>query len=97
MRGGIEPSAIVKGVSDIAEFLQSDQSKLPNKRGKGRRSAADRDTRDVAELQTMIVELEEEMLQAAEELRFEHAAHLRDDLREARREFEMAKAAGAAV
>jgi excinuclease ABC subunit B len=94
---GIEPSAIVKGVSDIAEFLQSDQSKLPNKRGKSRRSAADRDTKDVAELQTMIVELEEEMLAAAEELRFEHAAHLRDELREARREFEMAKAAGAAV
>ncbi|MBJ7472703.1 MAG: excinuclease ABC subunit UvrB, partial [Solirubrobacteraceae bacterium] len=94
---GIEQQAIVKGVSDIAEFLQSDQSKLPNKRGKSRRSAADRDTKDVVELQQMIVELEEEMAQAAEELRFEHAAHLRDELREARREFEMAKAAGAAV
>ncbi|MEN0012361.1 MAG: excinuclease ABC subunit UvrB [Solirubrobacteraceae bacterium] len=92
---GITPSAIVKGVSDIAEFLESDTgSKLPKK---GRRSAADRDTKDVGELQQMIVELEEEMAQAAEELRFEHAAHLRDELREARREFEMAKAAGAAV
>ncbi len=94
---GIEQQAIVKGVSDIAEFLQSDQSKLPNKRGKSRRSAADRDTKDVGELQTMIVELEEEMLAAAEELRFEHAAHLRDELREARRELDMAKAAGAAA
>ena len=92
---GIEPTAIVKGVSDIAEFLESDSgSKLPKK---GRRSAADRDTKDVKELEQMIVELEEEMAQAAEELRFEHAAHLRDELREARREFEMARAAGAAV
>ncbi len=92
---GIEPTAIVKGVSDIAEFLESDTgSKLPKK---GRRSAADRDTKDVKELEQMIVELEEEMSQAAEELRFEHAAHLRDELREARREFEMARAAGAAV
>lgn len=94
---GTAPSAIIKGVSDIAEFLQSDQSKLPNKRGKSRRSAADRDTKDIGELSDMIIELEEEMLQAAEELRFEHAANLRDELREARREFEMAKAAGAAV
>lgn len=93
---GIEPSAITKGVSDIAEFLQA-ESKVPKKGGKSRRSAADRDTKDIGELQTMIVELEEEMLQAAEELRFEHAANLRDELREARREFEMAKAAGAAV
>lgn len=94
---GTAPSAIIKGVSDIAEFLQSDQSKLPNKRGKSRRSAADRDTKDIGELSDMIIELEEEMLQAAEELRFEHAANLRDELREARREFEMAKAAGAAA
>ena len=92
---GIEPTAIVKGVSDIAEFLESDSgSKLPKK---GRRSAADRDTKDVGELRDMIVELEEEMAAAAEELRFEHAAHLRDELREARRELGMAEAAGAAV
>ncbi|MDO9355265.1 MAG: helicase-related protein, partial [Solirubrobacteraceae bacterium] len=92
---GIEPTAIVKGVSDIAEFLESDSgSKLPKK---GRRSAADRDTKDVGELRDMIVELEEEMAAAAEELRFEHAAHLRDELREARRELSMAEAAGAAA
>lgn len=91
---GITPAAIVKGVSDIAEFLQG-ESKVPKKAS--RRSAADRDTKDVGELQQLIVELEEEMAQAAEELRFEHAAHLRDELREARRELEMARAAGAAV
>jgi excinuclease ABC subunit B len=38
------------------------------------------------ELERMAVELEEEMLAAAEELRFEYAAQLRDELRELRRD-----------
>ena len=37
------------------------------------------------ELEKLAVELEEEMLLAAEELRFEYAARLRDELRELRR------------
>ena len=39
-----------------------------------------------AEIETMVVELEEEMLAAAEELRFEYAAKLRDEIKELRRE-----------
>jgi excinuclease ABC subunit B len=38
------------------------------------------------ELERLIVELEEEMLAAADELRFEYAAQLRDELRELRRD-----------
>jgi excinuclease ABC subunit B len=38
------------------------------------------------ELERMVVELEEEMLAAAEDLRFEYAAQLRDELRELRRD-----------
>ena len=34
----------------------------------------------------MVVELEEEMVAAAEDLRFEYAAQLRDELRELRRD-----------
>ena len=37
------------------------------------------------ELEKLAVELEEEMLLAAEELRFEYAARLRDEMRELRR------------
>ena len=45
----------------------------------------------------MIVELEEEMLAAAEELRFEYAAKLRDEIRELRRDLrELARRRGAA-
>jgi len=39
-----------------------------------------------AEIEKAIVECEEEMLAAAEELRFEYAAKLRDELKELRRE-----------
>jgi excinuclease ABC subunit B len=83
---GITAATIVKGISDIAEFLQTD-SKIP--RGSRRRAAERRaKTKDMGthELERMVVELEEEMSAAAEDLRFEYAAQLRDELRELRRD-----------
>ena len=85
---GITPETIVKGISDIAEFLQQD-SKLP----KGRRSKRTRKTEMSAdEIERLMVELEEEMLAAADELRFEYAARLRDEIRDLRRELDEARA-----
>ena len=49
-----------------------------------------------AELEKTIVELEEEMLVAAEELRFEYAAKLRDEIRDLKRELDVAIADGRA-
>jgi excinuclease ABC subunit B len=46
----------------------------------------------VGELEKTMVQLEEEMLLAAEELRFEYAAKLRDELKELRRELERVQA-----
>ena len=40
------------------------------------------------ELERTIVELEEEMLAAADDLRFEYAARLRDEIRDLRRELQ---------
>ena len=40
----------------------------------------------LSEIEKTIVELEEEMLAAADDLRFEYAARLRDEIRELRRE-----------
>jgi excinuclease ABC subunit B len=85
---GITPASIVKGISDIAEFLQL-ESKVPKKRRRARRG--DREL-SRPELEKTIVELEEEMLAAAEELRFEYAAKLRDEIRDLRRELEVAVA-----
>src|SRR5881227_3075489 len=81
---GITAQTIVKGISDIAEFLQSD-SKVPSQRR--RRKRKDEEL-DVDQLEKLIVELEEEMLAAADELRFEYAARLRDEIRELRRDLQ---------
>jgi excinuclease ABC subunit B len=84
---GITAATIVKGISDIAEFLQSD-SKVP-KKGRSRRNAERRRAKKdlpPTELERMVVELEEEMAVAADDLRFEYAAQLRDELRELRRD-----------
>src|SRR4051812_20600322 len=75
---GITPETIVKGISDISEFLMA-EGKVPNK--KRRRVKRDSDMTP-AQLESTIVELEEEMLAAAEDLRFEYAAKLRDEIRE---------------
>src|ERR1700729_872814 len=87
---GITPETIVKGISDIAEFLQSD-SKVPRSRRRRRRKEG---SMPPAEIERAIVELEEEMLAAAEDLRFEYAAKLRDEIRDLKRELDEAIAAG---
>ncbi|HEY7965600.1 MAG TPA: excinuclease ABC subunit UvrB [Solirubrobacteraceae bacterium] len=79
---GITAASIVKGVSDISDFLTS-ESKVPKRRR--RVSARRSEELEPHELEKLAVELEEEMLVAAEELRFEYAARLRDELRELRR------------
>ncbi len=89
---GITPETIVKGISDIAEFLQSD-SKVPRSRRRRRRKEG---SMAPAEIERTIVELEEEMLAAAEELRFEYAAKLRDEIRDLKRELDEAIASGEA-
>jgi excinuclease ABC subunit B len=87
---GVTPETIVKGISDIAEFLQSD-SKVPKSRRRRQRREG---SVPPAELERTIVELEEEMLAAAEELRFEYAAKLRDEIRALKRELDQAVASG---
>jgi len=86
----ITPESIVKGVSDIAEFLMGD-SKVPKSRRSRKRAAS---TLEPAEIEKTIVELEEEMLVAAEDLRFEYAAKLRDEIRDLKRQLDQVVAAG---
>src|SRR5687768_3045228 len=87
---GITPESIVKGVSDIADFL-SLESKVPQ--GRGRRKRPETEGMSPAEIEKTMVELEEEMLLAADELRFEYAAKLRDELKGLRRELDELEAA----
>jgi excinuclease ABC subunit B len=89
---GITPATIQKGISDITDFLMM-ESKVPT--GRGRRK---RDTEGMSpeELRRTIVELEEEMLAAADDLRFEYAAKLRDEIKALRYELNEAEAEASA-
>jgi excinuclease ABC subunit B len=83
---GITPVSIVKGVSDISELLSLESPHVPASRR--RRGKAQVEGMSGEELEKLVITLEEEMYLAAEELRFEYAAKLRDEIKELRRELE---------
>ena len=75
---GITPASINKGVSDIVEFLGLSGGGGGRRRGKREQAVPEGATPD--EIRRVMVEVEQEMMTAAEELRFERAAELRDRL-----------------
>jgi excinuclease ABC subunit B len=91
LENGIDPQTIRKAVGDILSLLRPDgTSPVP---GKDRRRQRERDkvqrelkTLPQQELARLILTLEEEMHEAAAELKFEYAARLRDEVNELRRE-----------
>jgi excinuclease ABC subunit B len=90
---GIDPQTIRKKVSDILELVQSRDAPSVDRR---RREVETRPALDlpVDDLDRLIRSLEEEMKEAASELRFEYAARLRDEVNDLKRELkEMAEAA----
>jgi excinuclease ABC subunit B len=89
---GITPESIVKGVSDIAEFLSLESPTVPGRRRKGRTEVEGMSSE---ELEKLVIQLEEEMFAAAEELRFEYAAKLRDEIKDLRRDLQAAAEAPA--
>ncbi len=82
---GIDPQTIRKKVSDILELVSSGSAPSVDKRANElrRREPLDLTTPD---LRRLIQSLEEEMNEAAKELRFEYAARLRDEINELKRE-----------
>ncbi len=83
---GITPETIVKGVSDITELLSLESPHVPSSRRRRGKAEVEGMSRD--ELEKLVITLEEEMYLAAEELRFEYAAKLRDEIKELRRELQ---------
>src|SRR3712207_9402026 len=75
-RHNIEPRTISKGISDILVAAEAKGLYKANKKS-GREAPRDPD-----ELRTLIADLEAEMLEAAEELKFEYAAKLRDEVKD---------------
>jgi len=81
---GIDPQTIRKKVSDILELVQSHDTAVQRRRTEvGRREPLDLADDD---LQRLILSLEDEMHEAAKELRFEYAARLRDEIAELKRD-----------
>lgn len=82
---GIDPQTIRKQVSDILELIQSDAPSVDRRR----RDVSQRQTLNLEgdDLERLIKSLEEEMHEAATELRFEYAARLRDEVNELKREW----------
>jgi excinuclease ABC subunit B len=79
---GITPETVRKGISEMAEFLAM-EDRAPHRRRRKRTEATTPE-----ELERNIVALEEEMLAAADDLRFEEAARIRDELKELRRDLD---------
>jgi excinuclease ABC subunit B len=104
---GIDPQPLRKKIADITDVLAregADTAKLlagrstadgsrrksptPNLRREGRGAAG------ANELESIISDLNEQMLQAAGELKFELAARLRDELQDLKKELRNMEAAG---
>ena len=94
---GINPQTIRKAVGDILSVITGGDGTAPVP-GKGQRRNRERDkvkaeikSLPQQELQRLIQTLEEEMNEAATDLKFEYAARLRDEINDLRRELRDAK------
>ena len=85
----IDPQTIRKQVSDILGLVQGSTG------GSMRRKEQPRKPIELegADLERLVLSLEEEMKVAAKELRFEYAARLRDEINELRRDLKMQRGA----
>jgi excinuclease ABC subunit B len=93
---GIDPQTIRRRVTDILLAIEEDPAKRatsPRTEGRRRRRAP-RPEMPQEELERLLLELEEEMHQAAKDLRFEYAARLRDEVVDLRKELKGLRAAG---
>ena len=81
----IDPQTIRKRISDILELVGSSTSRAGDRRARELRSREPLDL-SIDDLGRLIQSLEEEMHEAAADLRFEYAARLRDEVNELKRE-----------
>ncbi|HVE76020.1 MAG TPA: excinuclease ABC subunit UvrB [Actinomycetota bacterium] len=84
---GIDPQTIRKNISDILLTAASDTAPMPKGKSRKRRER-EREFLSLPkdELGRLVQSLEEEMHEAAKDLRFEYAARLRDEINDLKRE-----------
>ena len=89
---GINPQTVRKAVTDILSLIRPEETApVPGKDQRKRRPEEIKRMQELAELpedqlQRLIDTLEDEMMEASAELRFEYAARLRDEIKDLRRE-----------
>lgn len=88
---GIDPQTINKAVTDILAFLRPNEQKAPSPNDGKRSRKRDKPMADISnmhgdDLERLVRTLEEEMNEAAGDLRFEYAARLRDEIKDLKRE-----------
>lgn len=95
---GIDPQPLRKKIADITEVLSrehADTKELLSAERPSRRAPSTRGaTEGATQLEDLIAELNEQMLTAAGELKFELAARLRDEIAELKKELRQMRAAG---
>jgi excinuclease ABC subunit B len=93
---GIDPTTIQRKVTDILLTLRGEGDPKATAPTKPRRRRAARPEMPTEELGRLVQSLEEEMHQAAKDLRFEYAARLRDEVHDLKRELKQLREAGVA-
>ena len=101
---GIDPQPLRKKIADITDVLAREGADTAALLVRSRRRASARRRRTCAargsaraganELESIIADLNEQMLQAAGELKFELAARLRDELSDLKKELRQMETAG---
>jgi len=90
----IDPQTVRKRVTDILLAIEEDPARKSTTPKKERRQKPSRPEMPQEELDRLIQTLEEEMHQAAKDLRFEYAARLRDEVVDLRKELKQLRDAG---
>ncbi|HET6713989.1 MAG TPA: excinuclease ABC subunit UvrB [Actinomycetota bacterium] len=93
---GIDPQTVQRKVTDILLSLRGESDPKATAPTKPRRRRAPREEMPTEELERLVQGLEEEMHQAAKDLRFEYAARLRDEVHDLKRELKQLREAGVA-
>jgi len=93
---GIDPTTIQRKVTDILLTLRGEGDPKATAPTKPRRQRASHPEMPTEELERLVQGLEEEMHQAAKDLRFEYAARLRDEVHDLKRELKQLREAGVA-
>ncbi len=94
---GIDPTTVSRKITDILLTLRGGDGPAASTPKKQRRAKASHAEMPTDELEQLIERLEDEMHEAAKDLRFEYAARLRDEVGDLRKELRAMREAGVGV